>query len=324
MEWERNLKILHICPTFGNPTCGIARYSERLYSGIKARYEHVSQQVYVGGLEQSHCTILQRMPDLVHLQLEYGFCSPERLTILGEYCFKHKLPFFITYHSLAPVGHNIAADFPTTHRLTHAPEEIHRRYLDKAFQVISPVPKIPMQRCAYQNPTWKDAYFFFGQAHPHKNLFPLIHWFESHSNKKLVIVASKGVTETNVYWQKCKNLADKLDNVLWIDDYLEESEVLWIANQCAAVILPYQEYGTVGISAAVKLFLNLDIPILTTSASHFSDVPDSVVTKRDSLEELLHLYVSGNINPDRAIYRDAHSEDRFVDQHIGLYTVCLT
>ena len=318
------MKILHLCPTFGNPTCGIARYSERLYSGIKAKYEDVAQQVYVGPLDQVHSTILQRFPDLVHLQLEYGFCSPERLDLIGEYCYKYKLPFLITYHSLAPVPHNIAADYPTTHRLTHAPDPVWRNYLQKAIEVNSPIPKLtPTYTRNIEISRWWSPYLFFGQAHYHKNLLPLIRWFGNNTNRELVVVASKGIGTNNTYWQTCRDLAEQLSNVLWIDEYLEESDVLGLAERCQAVILPYQEYGTVGVSAAIKLFLNLDVPILATKSSHFCDIWDrGAVEFSSTMEELLKMDLSTCDISKRGEYRETFSEENFVKMHYEIYKLC--
>lgn len=314
------MNILHLCPTFGNLTCGIAKYSERLYAGIKEHHPDAAQQVYSGSLTGVHSLLLQKRPDVVHFQFEYGFCSWERLELIADHCLNLDIQLFITFHSLATVRHNTVGSRQNVHRLTHAPGRISEKYIQHPQQIISPVPIIkPTNHLGIYVP-YPDSYLFFGQAHPHKNLMPMLSWFARNPKKHLVVIASKG-NAVNNYWQECRDRAMYLPNVLWIDEYLEESDVLGVADQCAAVILPYLEFGTVGVSAAAKLFLSLNLPILLTNSTHFCDIPSDarIVTKRDTLEDLLELDLRECRYSDRKMYVQQMSVKHSVDQHYNMY-----
>ena len=316
--------IAHICPTFNKPQCGIGRYSRYLYGAIKQETEE-QQVVLEDGLNSIHHLLLVFRPRICHLQLEYGFCSPERIMLVDEYCRKYNARFFITYHTLAHVPHNSVGQLVT--RLAHT--RLASKYGE--FQMIkSGIPKvIPCTDQALAATIGKDtfdsikqgeSFLFFGQAHPHKQLFETLLAVQARPEKLLACIVSKPVSGDASYYAKCREKAKSLRNVIWFDQFLEDDQVLGIAQLCNAALFPYQEYGSIGVSAAVKLLLNCTkLPIFCSNASHFSDLPRlGVVRYYSSIADMLdepHMHSE----EDRLVFVRNNSFTAAAKQHLSLY-----
>jgi hypothetical protein len=294
------MKILHICPTFESKTCGIGAYTRNLCAAIKEEFPDVQQSVLLN-FSSVHHSLLDEKADVVHIQLEYGFCSHQRLMLIDEYCKRLTIPLFVTFHTIGNAPHNNAFSWGT--KLSHTP--LSKDY--GCFTLIpSGVPRIEactsaelfLKLSEKEKEEFKTAsYLFFGQAHPHKQLLETLLLFKEKTEKRLVCVCSKPIQGGAEYWEECKKLADTLPNVCWMDTYLDDREVLAVSTFCHAALFPYTEYGSIGVSAAVKLLLNnLDLNIFTTFASHFSDISDYqfVVNKFRKLEDMLSSRESHN------------------------------
>jgi hypothetical protein len=325
------MKILHICPSFDSKTCGIGAYTRNLCQGIK-EISPESEQIVLNGFSSFYQDFLERKPEVVHIQLEYSFCSPQRLSLIDSYCTLQKVPLFITFHTLGNASHNNVA--PCAVKLAHTS-------LSKDYGVFTLIPSgIPKLEAVFNwkqeggivtkflaeevKFIWKNngkSYLFFGQAHRHKQLLETLLAFQQRSEKSLVCVVSKPTQGDLSYFSQCYDLAKTLTNVCWIEGYLNDVEVLTLSYLCKAALFPYVEYGSIGISAAVKLLLNNnDIRICTSYASHFSDIPEElgVVSKYHNIEDMLDV----TIEHDKAMRERWVSENNFNEVakiHLSLY-----
>lgn len=315
------MNILHICPTYKDQRCGIGKYTNYLVEGLKKLTPKVEQNILPEGFQSINQVLITYKPDVCHVQLEYGFTSAQRLALLDEYCQKYGTRLVITFHSLAQISHNVAAP----HALQLAHTDLCQNYgkfvvIKQGVPIVKankPVGKINEQQGKVLDTT---PYLFFGQAHPHKQLFELLQLVKE-TRDSLCCVVSKPVQGDTSYYDKCFEFSKEIPHVCWFDEYLEDKEVLGISHYCKAALFPYVEYGAIGISAAVKLLLNNpNLPIFTTYASHFSDFPDKTltITKLHRLEDML------NVPPftdtvARGIWVHHHNFDQVAKEHKKLY-----
>lgn len=294
------MKLLHICPTYTSQTCGIASYSRTLYKALTDLPE-IEGQAVLDGFISAHSSLLDMEPDVCHVQLEYGFCSSERLEILSEQCAETNTKLVITFHTLAPARHNIVPAI----RISHTP--LSRLYGD--FHVLPmAVPEVNYAKDSELEQVLGDQYkwlnnvgrwetfLFFGQAHPHKCLMESLEFFtelqaRSDAIRRLVCIVSKPTAGSTEYYDQCKAYATRKgmeDHILWIEPFLTDEQILSVSVYCQTAIFPYKEYGSVGISAAVKLLMNNDsLSIWTSDTSHFSDLDESAGISKGSLEDML-------------------------------------
>lgn len=320
------MKILHICPTFESKTCGIGAYTRNLCAGIK-KVSSVDQAI-LNGFSTIYQALLEQKPSVVHLQLEYSFCSPQRLMLFDSYCHELKIPLFVTFHTLGIAPHNTALKYAT--KLAHTP-------LSKDYGVFTLIPsgipeitpatldelsdKFLEKERHFVNESYFKSYLFFGQAHRHKQLLETLLEFKENKVKRLVCVVSKPVQGDLSCYDECYNLAKTLSNVCWIENYLDDHEVLTISTLCSTALFPYTEYGSIGISAAVKLLLNNNnIKIYTSFASHFSDISEElmVVTKFHTVQDMLAV----DIPHDREMRQEWVRQNNFSEVgkiHLSLY-----
>ncbi len=330
------MKILHISPTYEKATCGIGAYSRHLYTALRGQPE-VESQMVLDGLMSVHQSLHELKPDICHLQLEYSFCSPERLTLLDEQCSSAGTKLFITFHTLTQIKHNVAA--PSAVKLAHTPFAKHYGQ----FEVIPSgipitIPDMEIEKFLSKEEidfivgrgclsSFPQPTLFFGQAHPHKQLWEVLEHFRDHPSNSLVCVVSKPVMGGSSYYDRCYKFAQTLKNVCWISNYLNDEQVLAVSSYCAFAIFPYAEYGSIGVSAAVKLILNNpDIWIRTSNTSHFSDIdPQSgILQKMDTIEAMF-----AHLNPDqvrdqrfaRNAWLDKNRFSAVAKRHIELYSL---
>lgn len=323
-----SMKILHLCPTFLNPTCGIGKYSRTLYEAIP---KTVEQQVQADGLLTTRHSILRLKPQVVHLQLEYGFCSTQRLELISNWCTEAGALFAITYHT---VGYSLHNKVPAALKFVHTPTRTAAEYgLMDAIQAPMAVPVVQPDFTALGDPLLNflsanpRPVMFFGQAHPHKGLRQtLVYCMER--DIPLVVVASRPVQGDPSYYDECRKLATSgSGRVWWVDEYLSDSAVVAVGMQCSAAVFPYQEYGAIGCSAAVGLLLNCPtLRILTTWSSHFCHLPGYVVEKYESTQELLeacYIPTGPVVRNPREAWVELHRPDKVAVGYINRLQECL-
>jgi hypothetical protein len=207
--------------------------------------------------------------------------------LLSSYCDDIGAKLVITYHSLAHSLHNEVKAL----RLAHTP--LANRYGD-FVTIPSPVPKISPSAMAYEVFTslmtdlGLDAsefiegahrnYMIFGQAHPHKNVIKWVRRFDGRP-ARLFCFCSKPVQGASTYYETCKQAAQDSTNVVWIEKYLSDEELVGVSTfMGAGAIFDYVNTPWIGVSAAVKLLLNQNfLNIYCSNTAHFSDIPQGVV-----------------------------------------------
>lgn len=321
------MKILHVCPTFATARCGIGAYTRYLCAAIR-QISPETEQLVSDGFQSLRNTILLHKPEVCHIQLEYGFCSPQRLRLIDDFCEEEMVQLVVTFHTLAAQPHNQSV--PHAIKLAHTPlaEEYGK------FTIIpSGIPNIaacsPVELNAKLSESEQDFLdreptLFFGQAHPHKQLLEVLKIYQTQKYKNLVCIVSKPVQGNTSYYDQCLSLAQSLPNVCWISDYLEDAEVLALSKRCPIAVFPYEEYGSIGVSAAIKLLLNnAKIRLRTTYASHFSDIPNyqGIATKFWNLRDML-LDIP-NLDEDNEYLREKWVASRrfpeVAKQHLKIY-----
>ena len=315
------MKLLHLCLTFSQPTCGIGAYTRNLADAIKEVFPDTQQSILEGGFLTAIETLYQLRPQACHVQLEYGFCSAERLQLIGEVCGEIGCRFVITYHTLAAQPHNQVQAI----RLAHTP--LAANY--GSFQIIpSGIPRVDipfgleeeLRRKVPMGPIMANQpYLFFGQAHPHKQLLEILQLVKT-AGVSLVCIVSKPVQGDTAYYDHCRVEALRNPSVIWLDVFLNDGEALMVARYCRAALFPYTEYGSVGVSAAVKLLLNCpELPIYTTYASHFSDLPDEgVLNKYHYVEDMLAIDLTHSVAVRQQWVED-NSFQNVARKHLELY-----
>lgn len=305
------MKILHICPTFSQPTCGIATYTRYLVDEFKNL--KLQQAVFEGSLLQFRDALLTVQPDVVHFQLEYGFCSPTRLDLISSFCEREGAKFFVTFHTLAHVQHNRVS----AHKLSHT--DLCKNY-GQFTRIKSGIPPVKPKEALPDGVNGTFDYLIFGQAHPHKGILDMLTILKGAPARVLCIV-SKPVQGNTAYYDRCQALASSMPNVVWVDRYLDDSEVLAASQACRVALFPYSEYGSIGVSAATKLLMqNEDLTLVGTWCSHFSDIPESVMPRSDSLVGLLDPQLAQSANHGaRTKYLRTHSFAACAKEHLELY-----
>jgi len=312
--------ILHIVPTYDVPQCGIAGYARHLIAGLKAVCEE-EQVMLAGGFASMRQALLTHQPRVCHVQFEYGFCSPERLHLLSEYCNALGVRLVITYHTLAQSPHNLVEAV----KLTHTPLRISRHY-GSFDNIFSPIPKVaPASTWPTDLPELTDSkvrYLFFGQAHPHKGLLETLITFRG-KEQQLICLVSKPVSGSTWYHDRCLALAKTMSNVIWCPSFLDDSQVVLVANHCSVALFPYTEYGGIGTSAAIRLLLNSNVPIYCSNSSHFADLNRAYkpeISFLTSFTNITQVPILKEINvAARAAFVEEHSFENSARTHLSLH-----
>lgn len=274
------MKILHICPTYANPTCGIGKYTKYFVEAL-TQIPGIENFIYTGDGFQIAESIYKISPDIVHVQLEYGFFSYERLQIISELCRKLDIKYVITYHTLGIAKHNLVDAI----RICHLHEVVSKNYGDFKY-LPSGIPKIIPDKDYELNfvPNGKWDFLLFGQIHSHKGIKEVI--YRLPEDKTLLIIGSKPVQGDTSFYDECFEEAMKHSNITWISNYLSDEQVLKASTYCHNALFPYTEYGAIGVSAAVRLILNnTDINVMVSNSDHLR--LSTNVVYRLSLEEML-------------------------------------
>jgi hypothetical protein len=68
--------------------------------------------------------------------------------------------------------------------------------------------------------------------------------------------------------------------------WLSQGELIKTIREYDAVVLWYGEVGIVGCSAGARMAISSRRPVFTSDVTWFKDVPDHLITKSQTLEEL--------------------------------------
>lgn len=315
-----------ICPTakedMEGVKCGIARYTGQLYEGFRED-SFPFEPLIVGGDTRKYISWLSdHHIRLAHFQHEYQFYhTPGMRQILR--CLKHKgIASVITQHTVArtPVKYNQALVENADHIVLHSKKasEILKEFKNRKADIsIIPMPTLPLftKEEGIDTPKFpkcfKDAFVisFFGFTYFHKGIHKLLSVFNLLRREKLLprdfrllLLSFRPQQDIPNYHNRCLRLMHRLKldedpNVVWIEDFLEEPELLSMLKKSKLIVLPYSDYGSIGASAAVRTCLRVSVPIVVTDTPFFSDIPEGVVNKvPDTIDDLADALIGWHIN----------------------------
>lgn len=265
------VRILLACPGFQNPTCGIGRYATEFFHTLKLLgHETIG---YSGPLIGIYHHVLERRPDVTHIQFEYGWASWERLKILCEQCSPYT-KMVITFHSVNPTApHNYHVGQSEFRVVVHESSQMkffgqqQVRHIPLAITSVNPDPS------AITAPREKGVMRvgWFGNVFFHKGLHTL---FQEPWNAPVELLILGGEPpHSKEYYHRCRERAKSVPyRVLWYNKYMADAAVVAHLGTCDAIIFPYEEYGGTGCSAALRLAFNAERMCFVSDTSHFKDV----------------------------------------------------
>lgn len=331
-----------------NERCGISEYSKALVNGLKGQMEKVG---LMGGHEPAYMDHIDNNNiKCVHFQYEYQFHSPERLKHMFGELRGRDMKIVVTQHTLnrdaAP--HNAVVRDQADAILVHserskqyAVEELH--YDPNKVHVVT-MACHPVIYGAVDNvlpmPADKFKVGFFGFSYFHKGINKLIASYqklkEKHPNLMLVIISNKPEQDAVGYFEQCVNMLNQMgmknkEDYFWADKFIPEDQIVGFLKQCEAIVLPYDDYGGVGTSAAVRTVMRAGKPVLVSDTCWFADIPASVAPRisderfaRSLSDQLWNIKnVPGykdNLSDGVKGYVEDHSWELAAKQHIEIYS----
>lgn len=268
-----------VCPSFGK-RCGIATYTEKLLAGF-AGANGSSLEIVTNENETKGYGI-------IHLQFQYGLYSILSLEEIlrssraagreaivtmhdyGESAIEHnklirRYANTIVVHSAHQEEALVANGFNGA-KICVIPHGIDTQtYLKNKEKAIKPE---------------KNLVGYFGFAYDHKGLIEL-----GMATKGLgggiraKVLCSIGVNSkvSFQYWEKVRKFFNRRNIWPHIDlrtRYLSREELAEELSECELIVLPYMDYGNVGVSGAVREAMLAGRPILVTDTPFFKDLAD--------------------------------------------------
>jgi len=334
----------------GESRCGIAEYSKSLTQALQDMPEKMSKIGLMGGGEQTYLDhVDNNSVKGVHFQYEYQFHDPSRLKFMFRELKSRDVKILVTQHTLSrdAASHNAVikemADAVIVHsdcsvnyavdELGYDPEKVHRVIMPcrPIMDQVENVMPLPQDRLKIG---------FFGFSYFHKGISKLIvNYFslkqhEAFQDLMLVIVSNKPAQDSVGYYEQCVNMMLQFglkpnQDYLWFDKFLPEEQVVGFLQQCDCVILPYDDYGGVGTSAAIRTVMSAGRPVFASDTCWFSDIPEMVVPRLhdESFESELKSCISGLRNKQYAEalsnrivkYVGKNTWEKAAEQHREIY-----
>lgn len=308
----------------GISRCGIANYSLSLHNAVSKQYP----ALLAGGIDNRYLSVLDDHPSItvVHLQNEYQFHSKARLKhLLGE-LNNRGINSIVTQHTVTrrAIEYNDVLQNYADHIIVHSErskQEWDGMYGEKdskckvipmgcmPFVTDEELKDVKLPDEAKIKNQGKFTIGFFGFTYYHKGIDKLMLSYKILQSQRpdtyLLLLANKPLQDAVRYSERCEIIAKMFgikeeEEYLWIKDYLDELQVIKYLKKCDIVILPYDEYGGIGTSAAIRTCLRAGVPIVTSDTCWFSDV-DAV--ERFDLEKLQQVVVAEYQNKDNQIHK---------------------
>lgn len=299
--WTQNL----------NKPCGIADYTKRIVASMLSKSKNVG---VVGGSIRAHdMMVAMNRYALENIEFEYQFAAPKRLAISLQTLRERGIKSVVTMHTFSPEAeqHNRAifkfADKIFVHNEATV-REIAKAWLPTEKVVVAPMPMPKLissdevEKLDYTRiKTDKFVVGFYGFMYFHKGLEKLVDAFaelrKTRQDSLLLIVASK---PQNTNDDVAGRVLDKLKeyglvagkDYVWISDFIaDERKAIATLSQSDVVVLPYDDYGSFGASAAIGSALATGKPTIVSPTVWFDHVPIAVRfdNEKRSLAELLRL-----------------------------------
>lgn len=354
---RKNNNYIIVCKSAsGSDPCGIAEYSRNLYNSIKKAMSS-DKDAGVGlmaGPEGGYIDQVDKYKTgLVHFQYEYQFHSPVRLNYMMRSLKNRGVKIVLTQHTLnkEAVRHNevirdladaviVHSDYSKTYaidELNFNEEIVHivpmgfSSLFDKIDDNINVLPIIPD----------KKKIGFFGFTYFHKGILNLIKSFplikKKNPNYMLFILSFKPQQDTVGYYEQCRDILDYMgmverEDYVWIDNFLPEEQIIKYLRQCELILLPYDNYGGIGTSAAIRTVMRAGRPVFASETCWFSDIPRDVVPNIDvnKLDECISNHIEYLENGGKNVleekiykYVESNQWEKTAKKHIKIYQMLL-
>lgn len=265
------MKIMFACPGLENPTCGIGNYTKQFAIAAASLGQDVV--CYGGPLAGLYDRILEWSPEVVHIQFEYGWASPERLQIIATQCEALGIKLVVTFHSVSPCApHNWAISNTKTMIVVHSDVQPAFFWSENVRHIPLAIPYCAPAADAITAPKQPGVprLGWFGNVFFHKGLHQLLR--DVGENTEVLVLGGKPPHSVG-YFERCQELAKQSKaRVMWYDKYLPDAHVVAHLKTCDSIYFPYEEYGGTGCSAALRLAFNAEVPCIVSNSSHFKDV----------------------------------------------------
>ena len=338
--------------------CGIADYSFSLYKEMSRIHSSVQKRglgMLAGNDDYALLDLIDRNSlEVVHLQLEYQFITPERLEHLLAELTRRGIKSVVTMHTVhqkcghfnAVLGRWADKIIVSSHRMR---DVLCGLGCDREqVEVISMGCGQSIDR---KGPVWdaqrKFVIGFFGFCYFHKGIDLLLLATKIMRNTfgdrvELRIQSVKPQQDAVGAFERFHDLIGLLglgDVVKWNDQFIPEDQAVEELSQCDLLVLPYKEYGGLGISAAGRTVLRAGVPLVVSDNSFFADLIETggpqVVESFGQPEELTqylvkilgqfiaepvaHAAAVGNFKVRRDAFFKANGWEKVAERHLELY-----
>jgi len=338
---------MSLCKTIGQK-CGIGEYAKtmhKVFRDKKAPFVTVGCDVFT-----LMTKIEQFRPNIVHIQNEYQFYPPKRLGYMLDTLKSKRIKTVLTQHTYndnAYILNKIFAkqfDQIVVHNARMVIE-----YKECFGRDVIYVP-MPAERLTIPEVEVEDdgvlRIGFFGFCYSHKGLDRLINIMRNvltqvpvlkQKRIKLVVYSSKPKQDHLNYYEQCKSLINiyGMGNLVeWNDQYLEYNDLISKLRKLDIVCLPYDDYGSIGASAALVTCAQAEKPVVICSTdSPFFDVrndynPNIYSVPNADLEKVIadqvHQYLDTGDVPTTSVdvwdrYFYDRNWDKFADTLTEIY-----
>lgn len=281
-EKKSDFNFMVICKSLG-AKCGISDYSKMLYNSclLESNRPLFGGSMMVKGESVDYRSqIDQNNLHIVNLQLEYQFISPIRLKGLLTYLNNSKIVPVVTLHTVNPRAYDYHEVLINGNaRIIVSSELMKTTLVTRCGFNADNVKVVPMgitnELLAQPEPKPEGSKFrigFFGFCYFHKGIDKLTQYMATHGmDKECLIFSSKPENDTGYFDKIFNQVANTNAPIQWVHNYLDEAQIINGLSTCDLIVLPYSEYGGVGVSAAIRTAIKAGVPIATFQNSFFQD-----------------------------------------------------
>jgi len=278
-------------PSYGR-RCGIATYTESMITGLMASSPECMIHVNEEASEY----------DVLHLQFQYGLYSNILLNEMLGTINKIGRKIVVTMHDFGAtaVDHNQAikkyADVIVVHSEEHGDALVESGFSEEVIRLIPHGIDLKTYEeiKALKIKPVPGLIGYFGFLYDHKGLLELGLAMKELSKKgyKLRALSSLGVAArpSQLYWERVRKFFNRED--LWkhielYSRFMPKEELARLLAECEIIILPYEDYGQIGVSGAVREAMLAGRPMIVTDTPFFSDLDKEVYKIRNNDPDLI-------------------------------------
>ncbi len=296
-----------VIPTWGNE-CGIAEYTKDLIYSVNDG--SVKFRILNSIHDNFASMVVKNKIDIVHFQHEYSLYPIDLLNKVMRDLKFLRIPIITTLHTWSQKSdltmHNKTIARKSTKIIVHS-DKMKELCIQGGFppekMMVIPMgcrtyPLQPMEKIREENHIdGHPAIGFLGFPFPHKGIDSLI---DALKQLKITFPNLKGyflshypnyLNEHHPYYpflQKLKSEFSRKSHLIWIKDYLPDTQIVNFLHGMDVNILPYKNHHQQGTSAAVKMLLAAKRPIITTDYLYFADLNEEVYKiTGDNVDEII-------------------------------------